>query len=376
METKLELNAQLISCMMRLDTLRILKGFTTPTKAAVKAGMYDEMLFKRTSKLTPAQLTAQIKTLAATLANDTTMQKIKAVLPNIADSPKPITDILAKTAAPSAASTGTTTPTNPMNPAPVWLGGYIQFNLNEVYCIDETDGFLGSEAGEDEIYLSGFGVDEKGATQSWKKRADNGSSQEVASFKVANFEEGSSTKRVKTYAPALNLLKFPIHDSFPLTVTNTLILIESDDEGDLAKEAKKLVDKAKAWCNDNVAKEVAKIPLLTEAMKKQIASWIDKAVADVLDWAYNLLFGNDEFKAIITQFTIPGRTVLDSVVAELQAVGDKYLKKQITSQQLVSLSAQASAKLPHAQEVKEIAGHGGKYRLKWEWNVFPGTGLG
>lgn len=375
MSVKLTLNEQLVSTMLRLETLRILNGFSQTAKPTAKAGTYEEVLLGYAQKLSKSQLQNGLKRMAADVAVDAAMPQIRLLLPAIATSAKPAADIAAMTQLPAmpkpAALNMLVAPGTP----PLWMGGNISFHLKEVYCLDETNGFWGSEEGEDEIYLQGFGVNHKAVTQKWKRRKANGSSEEINSFKVGNFEESSATRRVKTYAPALTLLEFPMANAFPLTVTNTLILVESDDGGAIAKEARKLIEKANEYIKKFVDGLIGQLPISGEWIN-QIGNWIKKAAADVLNWFYESFFGNDLFKPLITQFTIPASGVLDTVVAEIQAAGDKFTKKQITAAQAIALVKAATDKLPRGLETKEIAGHGGKYRLTWEWTVYPGVGLG
>lgn len=371
---QLMLSQEIISTMLRLETLRSMNSLASMAKPAAKAGSFDEALlsFSRTQK--NVELKNVVKTMAANVAADKSMPQIKLLLPKINTSLTPAADIVKVTKLPQLPASGLNLLTAPGTP-PVWMGGKIFCHLHEVTCLDETDGFLGSEAGEDEIYLEGLGINPEANVVKWQRRKPNGTYEDMDSFKVGNFEESSASKKTVKYVPAMRLLEFPMSDKFPLTFTNTFILLEADDEGSVAKEARKLIEKAKTHIKKFVDDIMKSIPVIPQEWLKKAGEWIQKAINDLLKWFYDLFFGNDRFKPVVTQFTIPSAAVLDKVVAEISSASDKFNKKQITSQQLIQLISQATSSLIKAESV-DISGHGGKYRLKWQWSVYPGTGLG
>lgn len=68
----------------------------------------------------------------------------------------------------------------------------INVELRRVRCIDETN-FLGSERGQDEIWMSGLTIDESARTG------------KIRPFKVGDFDDGT----VKNFAPGRHLVTYP-----------------------------------------------------------------------------------------------------------------------------------------------------------------------
>lgn len=376
---KLPISQNLLTETLRLELTRLMNDISQSAKPVAKADTLHEALLITAKRLNSTQQKTATRAMATELAANATVAQLKLLLPNLNKSTTIAGDIAKITKMPVGPMS--TTAMLAATAQPVWMGGHVNFNLKSVRCLDETDGFLGSEAGEDEIYLEGFGVNQVGEIKKWKRRKPTGVKEEIEKFKVGNFEESSKTKNVVNYAPVLNLLEFPMAAKFPATYTNTLILVESDDEGALAKEAQKLIKKAIEYLNKYVKEAIAaggnavgmQVP---DSIINEISSWINKAVRAALEWIYNIFFGNDRFKAVLLQFTINSSAVLDQVVKELDEIGKKYTSKKIDGPQLIALTKTATDKLPREQKEVSVKGHGGTYSLAWEWNIFPGTGLG
>jgi hypothetical protein len=104
-------------------------------------------------------------------------------------------------------------------PAPPGPGAkLLSVRLRAVVCADETDGFLGSEAGHDEIALGGVSVDE------------TGDSKKVSAFTVGtNFDDGD----VKVYNPPKEFCSFSITEGqhWPKPYVVTFYLAELDNGG-------------------------------------------------------------------------------------------------------------------------------------------------
>lgn len=376
---KLPVSQELLTTTLRLELARLMNDISQSAKPVAKADTLHEAVLTAAKRINASQQKTVARTMSTQLAANATVAQLKLLLPNLGKSTTLAADIARVTKMPVAPVNNTAMLA--ATAQPVWMGGHVNFNLKSVKCIDETDGLFGSEAGEDEIYLEGFGVNPMGSLQKWKRRKPTGAKEEIEKFKVGNFEEDSKTKNVVNYSPVLNLLEFPMVNKFPATFTNTLILVESDDEGALAKEARKLIEKAIKYLDQFVKDAIAaggnlagvQVP---QSIMSEISSWINKAVKAALEWFYDLAFGNDVFKSVIAQFTISSSAILDQVVKELDEIGKKYTSKKIDGQQLIALTKAAGDKLPREQKEVSIKGHGGTYSLSWEWNVFPGTGLG
>lgn len=376
---KLPISQNLLTETLRLEFARLMNDISSSTKPVAKADTLHEAVLTVAKRINATKQKTVARTMSTQLAANATVAQIKLLLPNLGKSTTLAADIAKVTRMPMGPVNNTAMLA--ATAQPVWMGGHVNFNLKSVKCIDETDGLFGSEAGEDEIYLEGFGVTPMGSLQKWKRRKPTGAKEEIEKFKVGNFEETSKTKNVVNFSPVLNLLEFPMVSKFPATFTNTLILVESDDEGAMAKEARKLIEKAIKYLDQFVKDAIAaagnavgvQVP---QSIMDEIKSWINKAIKTALDWFYDLAFGNDVFKQIVSQFTIGSSAVLDQVVKELDEIGKKYTSKKIDGPQLIALTKTATDKLPREQKEVSIKGHGGTYSLAWEWNIFPGTGLG
>jgi hypothetical protein len=115
----------------------------------------------------------------------------------------------------------------------------VSMSLIRVVCIDETNGFLGSEAGEDEIAMSGLTLDQS-ATEGL-----------IAPFTVADdFDDGNRVD----FSPAKRLFAMAVAGgaSYPKHYFATLLMFEKD-QGDLNETMEKVLRKFA----DEVAAKVA-----------------------------------------------------------------------------------------------------------------------
>jgi hypothetical protein len=106
----------------------------------------------------------------------------------------------------------------------------LSLDLFRLVCIDETNGFLGSEAGNDEIELSGVAFDET---------ADIG---KLAVIDCGNFNDGTR----RDFSPTKRLFTFNLTEgtTFPKSYFVTLLLVEAD-QGNLSDTVNSLIDKLK-----------------------------------------------------------------------------------------------------------------------------------
>ncbi len=115
----------------------------------------------------------------------------------------------------------------------------LQLRIRKVTCIDETDAFLGSEAGEDEIYLGGTTLDNRAEVL------------KVDAFKVGDFDEDDNP--VVVFSPPRVFAQFDLRkeitmdlaaSSWPKVYAGTFLLAEVD-EGGLPDELQKLYEAVK-----------------------------------------------------------------------------------------------------------------------------------
>ena len=189
------------------------------------------------------------------------------------------------------------------------------FNLVSVKCIDETDGFLGSEAGSDEITLTGALVDAGGATFS------------IPAFDCGDF---ASDGVVRNYQPPhkLGALDFRSGAGWPKTFNMVLSLIEVDN-GNLPALITKLYNELRAKIGPAVTK-------LAKPLGDTIAEAISAAIQAALDKIFKFfkdIWEDDVFGAVNLNFSFA-------------SADDRFDGQSSTPPQFV-----------------DFTGHGGKYRV-------------
>ncbi len=108
----------------------------------------------------------------------------------------------------------------------------VRLDLVRVVCVDETNGFLGSEAGDDEIYMGGTTIDESANTD------------KIAAFEVSSsFDDGER----KDYVPPKRLVTFDVGGgtSYPKHYFATLLLFETD-QGNVDEKLEEIFRKVAA----------------------------------------------------------------------------------------------------------------------------------
>jgi hypothetical protein len=122
----------------------------------------------------------------------------------------------------------------------------VRLDLVRVVCVDETNGLFGTEAGNDEIYMSGLTLDE------------SANADKIAPFEVSDsFDDGDR----KDYIPPKRLVTFDVGGgtSYPKHYFATLLLLETDG-GDVDETIEKIFWK------------------FVEEVKKKVAAWLTGAV--------------------------------------------------------------------------------------------------
>lgn len=94
----------------------------------------------------------------------------------------------------------------------------LEFRLHKVKCLDETGGFFGEHAGNDEMDLGGSAIDETGDTHN------------IPKFRVgSNFDDGEQV----TFSPPRRFTTFDLTEGtvFPKSYFVTMVLAEVDQGG-------------------------------------------------------------------------------------------------------------------------------------------------
>jgi hypothetical protein len=145
-----------------------------------------------------------------------------------------------------------------------------------VVCIDETDGFLGTEVGEDEISMSGLTIDESAHTAS------------IAPFHVADFDDGDR----KDFAPPKRLFTQIIGggNSYPKHYFATLLLFEVD-QGNLEETmqevlrrfADEVAEKVAAWLGGTAGSSLGPLGTAAGAIIGWLVGWpVGKVVSRLI----------------------------------------------------------------------------------------------
>ncbi|MGB7086009.1 MAG: hypothetical protein WBD47_10680 [Phormidesmis sp.] len=148
--------------------------------------------------------------------------------------------------------------------------GRHSFQLDQVYCIDETGGNWITERGEDDIYLGGVAISTTGATK-------------IPYFKVGGFDDRDK----KTYRPSRQFTAFS--QSVPSAVI--LVLVEKDSgkqmQGfldDLVKQNQTMLVKAANQAKKNVGAGAGESDLESEIWAMVIKEGLKLAKDVFVSW--------------------------------------------------------------------------------------------
>lgn len=203
----------------------------------------------------------------------------------------------------------------------------LEFRIHRVKCVDETDGFLGSEAGSDEISIGGTTVDETGDVE------------KAALFKVGSFGSDGSTK---TLSPPKVLATFDMREAplFPATYFVTLVLAEVD-MGGISDFVNGLLNKVKERV---ISALTTAAGAAIGATAGPLGALVGAAIGFIVGEIFNILkttWEDDIFKPRTVQIDIP------------------------------SLSHRFAADATDSPEgTTTFSGHGGRYEVTWDWRIF------
>lgn len=203
----------------------------------------------------------------------------------------------------------------------------VELRIHRVRCVDETNGFAGTERGADEIHLAGTEVDESGDTR------------KISAFKVRNFGQDGD---VKDYSPLKQFTFFNLGEGtkFPKSYFVTFVLAEKDMGG-----LPDFVDKLYSWVKEKV------ITALTAAIGGAIGASggpIGAIIGVAVGWAvgkvyeiFKSVWEDDVFAPVTVRLDVPSMT-------------HRF----------------AGGKVDGPQGVATFQGHGGKYELTYDWRLF------
>jgi hypothetical protein len=202
----------------------------------------------------------------------------------------------------------------------------LEFRVHKVICVDETNGFLGTEAGNDEIGLGCTSIDETGDVQ------------KTSPFTVGNnFDDGEQ----KVYSPPRQLHWFNLLEGnkFPKSYFVTMILAEKD-MGDLGDYVIDLMNKVKP----KVKEELTKAGVAATESGPIVSLIIAAAVNFVVDKVFQYLaklIGDDVFKPVTASISV------------------QSLTQRFTGNKTDSPDGVATFK-----------GYGGEYKIVYDWRLY------
>ncbi|MCR5881338.1 hypothetical protein LRS03_26280 [Rhizobacter sp. J219] len=202
----------------------------------------------------------------------------------------------------------------------------LRLRIRKVKCNDETDGFFGSESGDDEISMGGVKVDETGDVH------------KLEAFNVGNsFEDGDS----KTYNPPKKFASFNLREGnkWPKTYYVSMVLAERDNGGlpsylsDLFK-----------YTEDKVSELVEQfgVSALGPELGK-IAGAIAVAAFQSLVEFFTEIWEDDIFPVV-------------TAYANIKSLNHVFASGTRTS----------------SEKSKWVKAHGGKYTIYFDWQVYEG----
>lgn len=203
----------------------------------------------------------------------------------------------------------------------------LEFRLHKVRCLDETGGFFGERAGNDEMDLGGNAVDETGDTHIINK------------FRVgSNFDDGEQV----VFSPPRQFTRFDLREgnAFPKSYFVTMVLSEAD-QGGLSDFLNKLLTKVKEKVT---AALIAAFGTAFGVSGGPAGAVIGIAVGFVVGKVFDLIkriWEDDIFPPITAQISIP------SLNARFQG-----------------------GRTDSPEAIATFSGHDGKYQVTYDWRVF------
>lgn len=289
--------------------LRVAANDAHPAKFAVPMGIRQDsteaLLAARFAQLPPAKRAAAGTKAAAALGKAKTQRNLSPVvdvarLNNgvsvddrlVSVAPRKLSAAELNRVAADFAKTNALS-TRTLRPKPSQFGT-LRLDLQRIVCIDETNGFLGTERGEDEIYMMGTIVD--GSTNVGT----------IAPFYIADFDDGTR----HDFTPPLKLVSFGLNflTQYPKAYFVSLILVEKD-HGDLNESLRGIIDKLtkelKTWLGAAIA---AAIGGLTGGVGAIVGAAIGYAVSWAVDKVVAFLirvWEDDLFETVTLSVIIP-----------------------------------------------------------------------
>jgi hypothetical protein len=202
----------------------------------------------------------------------------------------------------------------------------LEFRIHKVKCVDETDGFLGSESGDDEIYLGGNATDTTGVTK------------QLTTFMVRDdFDDGE----YKIYTPPKVLVDFDLSRGvgWPRSYFVMLVLVEKDNGG------------ISDFMND-----------MLDTVKRRVAS----AIAQEIGVAVAALAGPIIGAVIIAVSYLIVGAIVDLIIEAWQ---DDVFRPFAQDIVVPSYNLRWAGNTESPQGFARFRGHGGAYNVRYSWRI-------
>lgn len=213
------------------------------------------------------------------------------------------------------------------------MSNKLSLRIHRVACIDETNGKYVEKIGNDEIYLGGYAVNEKGETV------------EIAPISIyPHFDDGD----VKVFNPAKIFYTFPLPASgeWPKGFGIGLVLMERDSGRDLTKA----VNQITAFAKQKIAEEFAKEKKKREEKKKGLEAAVVLTPIVIMALKYAAPY------------------IIDYVGKKLiSALNDDVFTPQLATIEIPSANFTWSGSKDSVEKIVSFRDHGGHYALTYDW---------
>lgn len=226
----------------------------------------------------------------------------------------------------------------------------IELRIHRVSCIDETGGKYREKIGNDEIYLGGFTVNDKGETIN------------IPPFSVyPHFDDGD----VKLYNPpkVFQTYQLPAASTWPkegISVAAGFVLIERDAGNDMSTVITKITELVKKTVAEKIEEEKRKRKEEEEKRKNQS-----------LNVNMPLFIGLLALKPIlIAVLTNYGPEILDFIKRNLiRGLRDEVFQPQVVSVEIPKPDFTWAGSKDSAENTVHFTGYSGHYTLTYDWQL-------
>lgn len=221
----------------------------------------------------------------------------------------------------------------------------LRLRIHKTKCIDETDGFLGSEAGDDEIRLSGYLIDPTGDMEkaNFLNLGDSFDDGDVVSYSPPKIF-GTHTIKKET----IKIDGKTVEIGWPRSYYATLILAEQDNGG-FPEFLNDVLNMVKGWVKSKVVTAIA----------TAIGTGVGGSIGGPLGAAIGAVVG-----ALLGW-------LIDSLIDLFKAIWEDDVFSAVTVAQSLAVPMPTWGKANSPQGYVWWKGHGGHYKVWYDWEMVP-----